>query len=80
VREIEMLADSTVTLLSDRRSTRPYGLSGGLEGAAGRSQVLRADGSTEELPGKASARLRRGERIRLETPGGGGWGKGVKDE
>ena len=74
VREIEVLGDATVTLLADRRTTRPYGLHGGEDGAPGRTQVLRQDGSIEILPGKASANLRRGDRIRIETPGGGGWG------
>jgi N-methylhydantoinase B/oxoprolinase/acetone carboxylase alpha subunit len=41
---------------------------------------LRADGSTELMPSKGSTRLRRGERVRIETPGGGGWGKAEKDE
>ena len=74
-----MLTDTTVTMLSDRRKTRPYGLAGGGEGAPGRSTVLRADGSSEILPGKTSSRLRRGEKIRIETPGGGGWGARLSD-
>ncbi len=74
VREIEVLTDATVTVLSDRRELRPYGLAGGGEGQAGRTSVARQDGSTELLPGKASVRLRRGERVRVESPGGGGWG------
>ena len=80
VREIELLADATVTLLSDRRTTRPCGLSGGGDGAPGRAEVLRADGSVEVMPSKASTQLRRGEMVRVETPGGGGWGKaGIGD-
>jgi N-methylhydantoinase B len=74
VREIEMLADCEVTLLADRRSQGPWGLSGGLESAVGKASLIRSDGSVERLPGKFSARLRAGERIRIETPGGGGWG------
>ena len=74
VREIEVLADADVTLLADRRQGRPYGLSGGEPGAVGRTQVLRADGSCQTIAGKASVRLKAGERIRVETPGGGGWG------
>ena len=74
MREIEVLADATVTLLSDRRKSRPYGLAGGEDGAPGRTEILRADGSTELMPSKGSTRLRRGERVRIETPGGGGWG------
>ena len=75
VREIEVLSDAEVTILADRRNTAPYGLSGGDPGKCGRSIVIRENGAQEELPGKASVRLRRGERIRIESPGGGGWGK-----
>ena len=74
VREIEMLADSTVTMLADRRSTRPYGLCGGDAGLPGRTDILRSDGRYERMPSKTSAALHRGDRIRVETPGGGGWG------
>ena len=80
VREMEVLADATVTLLADRRKSRPYGLAGGEDGAPGRTEILRADGSTELMPSKGSTRLRCGERVRIETPGGGGWGKAEKDE
>ena len=75
VREIEVLTDAEVTILADRRKTAPYGLSGGDPGKCGRSIVIRENGAQEELPGKTSVRLRRGERIRIESPGGGGWGK-----
>jgi len=75
VREIEVLTDAQVTLLADRRSRGPYGLAGGADGAPGRSLIIRRDGSEEELPGKTSVRLRSGERVRIESPGGGGWGR-----
>jgi N-methylhydantoinase B len=75
VREVELLADSEVTLLADRRSRGPYGLAGGIDGSAGRTEVVHCDGTQEALPGKASVRLKKGERIRIESPGGGGWGK-----
>ncbi len=74
VREIEVLTEATVTVLADRRKSQPYGLAGGGDGMAGRTEVLRQDGLQEILPGKSSTRLRRGERVRVETPGGGGWG------
>ncbi len=74
VREIEVLTEAEVTLLSDRRKTRPYGLRGGGPGAGGRGEIIRSDGRRAELRGKASARLKPGERVRIETPGGGGWG------
>jgi len=75
VREIEVLTDAQVTLLADRRSRGPYGLAGGADGAPGRTLIIRRDGSAEEIPGKISVRLRAGERVRIESPGGGGWGK-----
>jgi N-methylhydantoinase B len=78
VRELEVLTDATVTLLTDRRTTRPYGLSGGQDGDPGRTEIMRADGTTEILPGKTSSRLRDGDRIRVETPGGGGWGAPIR--
>jgi len=75
VREIEVLTDCEVTLLADRRMRGPWGLGGGADGAAGKAYVTRHDGSVETMPGKFSMRLRKGERITIETPGGGGWGK-----
>ncbi len=75
VREIEVLTDCEVTLLSDRRTRGPWGLSGGGDGEPGGADVVRVDGRTERAPGKFTARLCKGERIRIESPGGGGWGK-----
>jgi N-methylhydantoinase B len=75
VREIEVLTDSDVTLLADRRLRGPYGLSGGSDGARGRAEIERANGTVQELPGKCSVRLSKGERIRVLSPGGGGWGR-----
>jgi N-methylhydantoinase B len=74
IREIEVLTDCDVTMLADRRSYAPWGLQGGGQGAPGRTTVIRLDGALESMPGKFSARLRAGERIRVQTPGGGGWG------
>ena len=79
VREIEVLTDCEVTLLADRRTQGPWGLAGAEAGAPGKATVLRSDGSTEEMPGKFSTRLSAGERIVIETPGGGGWGKNVEE-
>jgi N-methylhydantoinase B len=74
VREIEVLTDAEVTLLSDRRLRGPWGLAGGEDGLPGNAFVIRRNGLMEKLPGKANVRLAKGERIRIETPGGGGWG------
>jgi N-methylhydantoinase B len=75
VRDIEVLTEAQVTLLADRRSRGPYGLGGGADGAPGRTLIVRLDGSEQELSGKTSIRLHSGERIRIESPGGGGWGR-----
>lgn len=74
VREIEVLADSEVTLLAERRQHGPYGLSGGGEGMPGTAEKIQEDGSAVPLTGKFNVRLRRAERIRIASPGGGGWG------
>ncbi|HLK07940.1 MAG TPA: hydantoinase B/oxoprolinase family protein [Candidatus Angelobacter sp.] len=74
VREVELLADSEVTLLADRRSRGPYGLQGGTEGAPGRTELVHRDGSREVLPGKTSVHVKKGSRVRVESPGGGAWG------
>lgn len=76
VREIEVLTDCSVTLLADRRTRGPWGLAGGENGWPGTASVIRHDGSVEAMAGKFSTRLRAGERIRIESPGGGGWGAG----
>jgi N-methylhydantoinase B len=75
VREIEVLADAECTLLADRHRFSPYGLRGGGDGAVGKALLIHKNGESRVLPGKFNIRLRKGERIRIETPGGGGWGK-----
>ena len=74
-RELELLCDADVTLLADRRKRGPYGLHGGSDGAPGRNVVIRSDGSEHAIPEKGTVRLSSGERIRIESPGGGGWGR-----
>src|SRR6202044_3087084 len=56
IREIEVLTDCEVTLLSDRRTRGPWGLNGAADGAPGKTTVIRKDGSTETMPGKFSTR------------------------
>jgi N-methylhydantoinase B len=74
VREIELLTDTQVGLLSDRRKLGPYGLAGGQLGKTGNNSIsLR--GKSRELPGKCSLTAESGSVLRIETPGGGGWGK-----
>jgi N-methylhydantoinase B/oxoprolinase/acetone carboxylase alpha subunit len=73
VREYEALAEISVTILSERRTFRPYGAQGGSSGEAGRNILIR-DGVEQLLPAKVELRLRPGDRLRIETPGGGGYG------
>jgi N-methylhydantoinase B len=72
VREIELLSDATVTILSERRRNAPYGLGEGTEGARGENWHRAASGDERRLGGKATFEAKRGDRVRLETPGGGG--------
>ena len=74
VRELELLGDAQVTLLADRRKTQPWGFAGGEAGAPGRTTIS-CDSASEELLGKCTRELKRGTRICIESPGGGGWGK-----
>ncbi len=69
VREYEFLQPAQVTLLTERRRHRPWGLAGGLPGKPGANWR-----GQQQLPGKVSLELAAGERLTLCTPGGGGWG------
>ncbi len=77
VREYEFLSPATVTINSERRRTSPYGLQGGQPGAAGNNRLQRRDAQPEWIGAKASIQVQPGDRIRIETPGGGGWGDGA---
>ena len=74
VRSLEFMAPAAATITSERRLKRPYGLQGGGAGENGRNQLIHK-GTTSNLPGKTSISLQPGDILRLETPGGGGWGK-----
>lgn len=75
VREIEFLKPVTVSLVTQRRGEyAPYGMERGENGAKGKNILIRADGSQRELPGIAEVSANAGDSIRIETPGGGGWG------
>ncbi|MGH9883368.1 MAG: hydantoinase B/oxoprolinase family protein, partial [Pyrinomonadaceae bacterium] len=74
VREIETLVPARMSLLSDRRKHPPYGLAGGESGKRGRNSIIHR-GTKKEIPSKGSWELEPGDRVRIETPGGGGHGK-----
>jgi N-methylhydantoinase B len=70
IRELEALAQMRYSLITERRRHAPPGADGGEPGARGRNLL-----NGEELPAKASGSLRAGDRLRIETPGGGGHGR-----
>ena len=70
VREIETLVPVRMSLLCDRRKRGPYGLYAGSDGAVG----INSKNKNSRLASKGSYQLKAGDRIRIETPGGGGWG------
>ncbi|MBA3805530.1 MAG: hydantoinase B/oxoprolinase family protein, partial [Acidobacteria bacterium] len=74
IREIETLAEARMSLLADRRRIAPYGLAGGEDGKMGRDFVLKK-GRARRLASKGSRQLEAGDRVRIETPGGGGHGR-----
>ena len=74
VRELEFLTGTECTLLTERRRIAPYGLKGGAEGKKGKNLLIR-NGRTIPLPGKVSMTVQSGDRIRMQTAGGGGFGE-----
>lgn len=88
VRELELLAEAQVTLLCERRRHAPWGVAGGGPGAEGQNWLVREQGlgdggqglgeewgAGRRLPGKVTFRAYAGDRVRVETPGGGGYGR-----
>ena len=73
IREMELLTESTVTLLTERRRFSPYGLNDGKVGQVGYNILIR-NGERIELPAKTSLIFHAGDRLLIETPGGGGYG------
>ncbi|MDB6076927.1 MAG: 5-oxoprolinase, partial [Akkermansiaceae bacterium] len=74
VRTIEFLRPLTVSFLTQRRTTAPRGLHGGQDGQPGRQTRKHANGAEEILPPAVTYHAEAGEQVRIETPGGGGWG------
>ena len=74
IREIEFLSPLELSILSQHRVSAPYGMAGGGDGAVGRQVLVRPAGDHRELAGIDGCRVEPGDRLILETPGGGGWG------
>jgi 5-oxoprolinase (ATP-hydrolysing) len=66
---------STVSILSQHRIKKPYGMLGGKPGKRGQQYVIRVDGVREKLNGIDGFMAHPGDRLVIKTPGGGGWGK-----
>jgi N-methylhydantoinase B len=77
IRTIQFLNPATVTLVSERRTTAPYGLNGAESGQNGRNTLIHNNQPTL-LPGKITLKIQPNDQIRIETPGGGGWNKPTK--
>jgi 5-oxoprolinase (ATP-hydrolysing) len=85
IREFEFLEDLRVELLTERRATTPFGMQGGQSGKPGKNWVCKQSetlptqpkSSWKSLPGRCSLNMKAGDKIRIETPGGGGFGDGV---
>jgi N-methylhydantoinase B len=74
-REMELLHEAHLTLLTERRHFAPYGLEGGEPGQPGRNLLIR-EGAEISLPAKTAQMMQPGDVLRVETPGGGGYGQG----
>lgn len=72
-KDLMLLADADVSVLSERRQTSPRGLAGGLDAEPGLNSLIRAR-VEEPLPAKITFRARAGDTISIRSPGGGGWG------
>jgi len=74
IRRIQFLTPMTVSILSQRRVAKPFGLHGGKPGQCGINTLIKKDGKSEILPGTVTVEVEEGDSIQIETPGGGGWG------
>jgi len=73
IRAIRFLSPASITVTSERRQAPPYGLQGGQPGQPGKNSLIQ-NGTEKEIPSKTTLTLHSGDILRLETPGGGGWG------
>ncbi len=79
VREVTFLGPMTLSVLTQHRQAGPRGGDGGGDGLPGRQHVVRTDGTIQELAAIDGAEVSAGDRLVMETPGGGGWGDPTPD-
>ncbi|MCK5102392.1 MAG: hydantoinase B/oxoprolinase family protein, partial [Cyclobacteriaceae bacterium] len=75
VRQIKFEENVILTILSQHRTEQPYGMDGGLPGKAGSQVLIRSSGEKVKLKGIETIEVKKGDVIRIETPGGGGYGE-----
>jgi N-methylhydantoinase B len=75
IRELRFLTKAQITVLSDRRKSRPYGLNGGESAEPGVNEIISRAGTVQQVPSKFSMWVEAGDTLSVKTPGGGGWGK-----
>lgn len=75
IRELEPLRPLTMSILSERRTLMPYGMAGGEDASTGRNLLIKESGIVVNMGGRCTGEIKPGERLRIETPGGGGYGK-----
>jgi N-methylhydantoinase B len=78
-RTYEFLTDASLTLVSERRTLQPWSANGGEPGHSGRNRLIRADGTEAPLASKETLEVHPGDKLVVETPGGGGWGASDAD-
>jgi N-methylhydantoinase B/oxoprolinase/acetone carboxylase alpha subunit len=76
IRDLQVLEDCTVSLVTERRNSHPWGLAGGGPGGTGENWLIPQNDESRatRLPDKCTVHIRAGDVIRVLTPGGGGWG------
>lgn len=74
IRVLKFLKPATVTIISERRTSAPFGMNGGIDGSTGRNTLLKENGETVTLPNRVEMEIKPGDSIKIETPGGGGYG------
>ncbi len=80
VRELTFLEPMSVSLLSQHRRVAPYGFAGGLPGTLGQQRLISESGEERQLEGIDGSEVEAGDRLILQTPGGGGWGTPRQEE
>ena len=75
IREICFLSNLDLTILSNRRKVKPFGIEGGKSGKVGKNIIIRNNGIAEELKPSCFIKVFKGDVLKIETPGGGGYGK-----